>query len=87
MVDEGEDENIEEPVEVEDEDVGSPPPLPPLARFTSVWKAVIGSGKEPLPGIRLAVFDTKSICYFKLDEWQNETILHLLPRKFKITQL
>ena len=34
-----------------------------------------------------AIFNTKSICYFELDEWQNETVLHLLPRKFKITQL
>ena len=33
--DKGEDENIKEPVEVEDEDVDSPSPLPPV-RFISV---------------------------------------------------
>ena len=85
-VDKGEDENIKESVEVEDEDIGSPSPLPP-ARFISVWKAVIGGGKVSLPGTRLALLDTKSIYYFKLDKWQNETLLYLLPWKFKITQL
>jgi len=85
-VDKGKDKNIEEPIEVEDKDVGlPPPPPPPSVRFTSVWKAVIGGGKESPPGTRLAVFNTKSIYYFKLDKWQNETILHLLLRKFKIT--
>jgi hypothetical protein len=83
-VNKGEDKNIEEPVEVEDKDVGLPLPLPP-ARFISVWKPVIGGGKESPPGIRLAVFNTKSIYYFELDEWQSETVLYLLPRKFKIT--
>jgi len=34
-VNKGEDKNIEEPVEVEDEDIGSPLPLPPI-RFISV---------------------------------------------------
>ena len=42
-VDEGKDENIEEPIEVEDKDIGL---LPPPARFTSVWKVVIGGRKE-----------------------------------------
>ena len=82
--DESKDENIKEPIEVEDEDIGLPL-LPPPARFTSVWKAVIGGGKESLPSIRLAIFNTKSIYYFELDEWQNETILYSLLWKFKIT--
>ena len=76
-VNEGKDENIKEPIEVEDEDVGLLSPPPP-AHFISVWKAVIGNKKESLPNIRLAVFNTKSICYFKLDKWQNKTILYLL---------
>ena len=76
--DEGEDENIEEPIEVEDEDVGSLLLLPP-ACFTSVWKAVINGGKVSPFGTKSAIFNTKSICYFELDEWQNETVLHLLP--------
>ena len=79
-------ENIEEPVEVEDKDVGLLLLLPP-ARFTSIQKAITGSGKESLPGIRSALLDTKSIYYFKLDKWQNKTLLYLLPQKFKITQL
>ena len=33
--DKGEDKNIKEPVEVEDKDIGSPSPLPPV-RFISV---------------------------------------------------
>lgn len=87
--DKDEDENTKEPIEVEDEDVGLllPLPPPPPARFTSVWKAVTNNRKESLPGIKLAIFNTKSIFYFKLDEWQYKTILNLLPRKFKITQL
>jgi len=85
-LDEDEDENTKEPVEVEDEDVGLPP-LPPPARFTSVWKAVTGSGKESLPGIKSAVFNTKNRYYFELEQWQNETVLNLLPRKFKVTHL
>ena len=89
--DESEGENIEEPVEVEDEDVGSPPPPPPPppppARFISVWKAVAGDVRESLPGKKSAVFDTQNIYYFELDEWQNQIVLLLLPRKFKITRL
>ena len=85
-VDKGEDKNIDEPVEVEDKDIGSPSPLPPVS-FISVWKAVIGGGKESLPGTRLDVLNTKSICYSELDKWQYEAILYSLPRKFKITQL
>ena len=65
-VDKDEDKNTKEPIEVEDKDVGSPLLLPPT-RFTSVWKAVIGSKKESLLGIKLAVFNTKSIYYFKLE--------------------
>ena len=72
-VNKGEDENTKEPVEVEDEDVDSPPPPPPV-RFISVWKAVIGSKSKSLPGIKLAIFNTKNIYYFKLDLWQNEII-------------
>ena len=59
-VNKGEDENIKEPVEVEDEDIGSPSPLPPV-RFISVWKAVIGGRKVSLPSTRLALLDTKNI--------------------------
>jgi hypothetical protein len=33
--DKGEDKNIKEPIEVEDKDVGSPSPPPPI-RFTSI---------------------------------------------------
>ena len=84
FVDKGKDKNIEEPIEVEDEDVGSPSPPPPV-RFTSVWKAVIDGGKESLPSIRSPIFNTKSIYYYKLDKWRNDTVLYLLPRKFKIT--
>jgi hypothetical protein len=86
---EGEGENIEEPVGVQDEDVGSPPLPPPLppARFISVWKAVTSGVRESLPGTKSAVFDTKNIYYFELDEWQNQIVLLLLPRKFKITRL
>ena len=43
-VNKGEDKNIKEPIEVEDEDIGSPLPLPPI-HFISVWKAVIGGRK------------------------------------------
>ncbi len=82
-VDKGEDENIEEFTKVENEDVGLPLLLP-LIYFTSVWKAVIGNEKESLLGTRSAIFNTKSIYYFELNEWQNETVLHLLPWKFKI---
>ena len=66
-VNKGEDKNIKEPIEVEDKDIGSLSPLPP-ARFISVWKAVIGGRKVSLPSIRLALLDTKSIYYFKLDK-------------------
>ena len=66
-VNKSKDKNIKEPIEVEDEDIGLLPPLP-LARFISIWKVVIGSRKEPLPSIRLAIFNTKSIYYFKLDK-------------------
>jgi len=83
-VDKGEDKNIKELIEVEDKDIGLPSLLPPM-RFISVWKAVISSRKESLPSIRLAIFNTKSIYYFKLDKWQYKTILYLLLRKFKIT--
>jgi len=85
-VNEGKDENTKEPMEVEDEDVDSPPPPPPPpTRFTSIWKAVTSSKNKSLPGIKLAVFDTKNIYYFKLDLWQEETIQRLLLWKFKIT--
>ena len=78
-VDKDEDENTKEPIEVEDKDIGSsPPPPPPPARFISVWKAVTGGRKESLPSIKSAVFDTKNIYYFKLEQWQNETVLNLL---------
>ena len=87
-VNKGEDKNIKELIEVEDKDIRLLLPLPLLhIYFTSVQKVVIGSRKESLPSIRLAIFNTKSIYYFKLDKWQNKTILYLLPRKFKITQL
>ena len=86
-VDKDKDKNTKEPIEVEDKDIGSPPPPPPPVRFISVWKAVIGSGKESLPSMKSAVFDTKNIYYFKLEQWQNKTVLNLLPQKFKITHL
>lgn len=69
--------------------VPSPSPLPsppPPPRFISVWKAVASGVKESLPGTKSAVFDTKNIYYFELDEWQNQIVLLLLPRKFKITR-
>ena len=77
-VNKSEDKNIKEPVEVEDKDIGLPlllPSPPPPARFSSVWKAVICSRKESPPSTKLAIFNTKSIYYFELDKWQNETIL------------
>jgi len=93
-VNEDEDENTKELVEVEDEDIDSlpspsppSPSPPPPARFISVWKAVTSSKNKSLPGIKLAVFNTKNIYYFKLDLWQNETVQRLLLWKFKITQL
>ena len=63
------DENTKKPIEVEDKDIDSPPsPSPPLLiRFTSVWKAVTSSKNKSLPSIKLAVFNTKNIYYFKLD--------------------
>ena len=84
--DEGEDENIKDPVEVEDEDISLPLP-PPLARFISVWKAIASGKRESLPSTKSAIFNTKNIYYFELDEWQNQIILLLLPRKFKIIRL
>jgi len=63
------DENTKELIEVEDKDIDSSPSLlpPSLARFISVWKAVMSSKNKSLPGIKLAVFNTKNIYYFKLD--------------------
>ena len=73
-VNKGEDENTKEPKEVEDKDIDlSPPPLPPI-RFISVWKAVTSNKNKSLPGIKLAIFNTKNIYYFKLDLWQNKTV-------------
>ena len=86
-VDKDKNKNTKELIEVEDEDIGSPLPLLPPARFISVWKAVIGSKKESLLGMKSAIFDTKNIYYFELEQWQNETVLNLLLRKFKITYL
>ena len=67
-VNKGEDKNIKEPIEVEDKDIGSLSPLPPI-RFISIWKAVIGGRKVSLPSTRSALLDTKNIYYFKLDKW------------------
>ena len=84
-VNKGEDKNINKPIEVEDKDIGLLSPLLPIS-FISVQKAVIGSRKESLPSIRLAILNTKSIYYSKLDKQQYKAILYLLLQKFKITQ-
>ena len=55
------------PIEVEDKDIGSLLALPPIS-FISVYKVVIGSRKESLPSIMLAILNTKSIYYSKLDK-------------------
>ena len=51
---------------MEDEDINKLSP-PPLVRFTSIWKAVTNSGKESLPGTKLAIFDTNNLYFFKLE--------------------
>src|SRR5689334_8812957 len=79
---EEEDEDIEE--EVEDEDAGSS--TPPLARFTSVWKAVAAGGKETLPGTKSAVFNVNDLFLFQLEAWRDQTLSNLLPRKFTVSQ-
>lgn len=79
---EEEDEDIEE--EVEDEDAGST--TPPLARFTSVWKAVAAGGKETLPGTKSALFNVNDLFLFQLEAWRDQTLSNLLPRKFTVSQ-
>ena len=68
--DEGEDKN-KEPVETEHKDSDTLSPLlPPPVRFTSVWKATVSGGKETLPGIKSAIYNTNNLYLFQLEEWR-----------------
>jgi len=68
-VNKDEDKNTKEPIEVEDKDIDLPllPSLLLPICFTSIWKAVLSSKNKSLSGIKLAIFNTKNIYYFKLD--------------------